>query len=144
MTESIEHPLATIQRLLQATNARDVERIAACFADDYVLASPAHPARSFRGKEQVRSNWTRMLAGVPDLEARLLRSAAEGDTVWTEWEMSGTRRDGAAHQMVGVFIFGVGGGLIRWGRMFLEPVELAGATMEGALREQLAPQSRGA
>lgn len=137
MTITTEDPLAAIDRLVQATNAHDIERLVACFAEDYALDAPAHPERSFRGTEQVRSNWTRIFAGVPDISARLLRSAVAGDTAWTEWEMSGTRGDGAAHRMLGVFIFGVAGGLIRWGRMFLEPLELGGPKAEGALSAQL-------
>ena len=33
--------------------------------------------------------------------ADVLRSAVAGDTVWSEWEMTGTRRDGTAHLMRG-------------------------------------------
>ncbi len=123
MGNTNEEPLATVERLRDATNAHDIERLVACFGEDYVLDAPVHPERSFRGKEQVRRNWTNFFAAVPDITTRILRSATDGDTVWTEWVMSGTRRDGAAHLVQGVFIFGVGGGSIRWGRMFLEPME---------------------
>jgi hypothetical protein len=54
-------------------------------------------------------NWTQILASVPDLRARLPRTAVDGDTVWTEWDMSGTRQDGTAFLMRGVVIFGVSG-----------------------------------
>ena len=81
-------------------------------------ASPVHPARSFRGKEQVRRNWTQFLAASPDMKASIERYACDGDVVWTEWTMTG-----AKHDMRGVFIFGVEGDLVRWGRMFLEPVD---------------------
>ena len=37
------------------------------YADDYVNDTPAHPLRSFDGHEQVRRNWTRIFAEVPDL-----------------------------------------------------------------------------
>jgi ketosteroid isomerase-like protein len=132
-----ENPLATIDRLLEATNRHDLEQVVSCFADDYVLTSPVHPQRSFSGREQVRRNWTQIFAAVPDISTRILRSAVDGETVWTEWEMSGTRRDGAAHLMRGVFIFGVKSGRIGWGRMFLEPVEEAGGDMDAAVRNQL-------
>src|SRR5262245_60068075 len=98
-------PLATIQRLVDATNAHDLERLVACFAEDYTLAAPSHPQRGFRGNEQVRRNWTQIFAGVPDVAARLVRTAVDGEAVWTEWEMFGTRRDGAAFRMAGVFVF---------------------------------------
>jgi hypothetical protein len=37
----------------------------------------------------------------------VLRSIADAGTVWSEWEMSGTRRDGAEHLMRGMVIFEV-------------------------------------
>src|SRR3954470_2839960 len=122
MTNS-EDPMLTLERLVGATNAHDLEGIVSCFADDYELEAPIHPQRSFRGKEQVRRNWTQILGAVPDIAVRVLRSACDGGVVWTEQEMNGTRRDGVAHLMRGVFIFGVSNGLVRWGRMFLEPVD---------------------
>jgi len=51
------------------------------------------------------------------------RIAVDGDTVWTEWDMSGTRRDRAAFLMRGVCIFGVTEGRLAWVRFYLEPVE---------------------
>jgi ketosteroid isomerase-like protein len=114
---------AVVQRLVAAINAHDLEAMVALFADDYVNEWPAHPQRGFRGNEQVRRNWSQIFAGVPDLHARLPRMAVDGDTVWTEWEMSGTRRDGAPHLMRGVSIFGVSQGRLAWVRFYLEPVE---------------------
>ena len=132
-------PLATIQRLVDATNAHDLERLVACFAEDYTLAAPSHPQRGFRGTEQVRRNWTQIFTGVPDVAARLVRTAVDGEAVWTEWEMSGTRRDGAAFRMAGVFVFGVSEERIRWGRMFLEPVDEAGGDVNVAVRAAVGP-----
>jgi ketosteroid isomerase-like protein len=132
-------PLATIHRLVEATNADDLERLVACFAEDYALAAPSHPQRGFRGIEQVRRNWTQIFTGVPDIATRLVRTAVAGEVVWTEWEMSGTRRDGAEHHMAGVFVFGVVADRIRWGRMFLEPVDKTGGDMNAALRQTVGP-----
>jgi ketosteroid isomerase-like protein len=126
-----------IERLLAATNAHDVEAIVACFADDYELTSPVHPARSFRGRDQVRRNWTAILGAVPDLNARIVGRARDGETVWTEWEMTGNRRDGAVHDMRGVFVFRVRDGLVRSGRMYLEPVDRDAGDMDRAVRDQL-------
>jgi ketosteroid isomerase-like protein len=112
-----------LEQLLPAVNGHDLEAVASCFTDDYVNENPVHPRQGFQGKEQVRRNWTQIFGGVPDVRVRVLRSAVEGDTLWTEWEMSGTRRDGGAFEMRGVFIFGVDHGTARWARMFLEPVE---------------------
>ena len=128
---------SVIDNLVHAANAHDLDAIVACFAEDYALEAPLHPARSFRGKEQVRRNWSQILGAVPDITTKVVASARDGDTLWTEWEMTGTRRDGVHHVMRGVFIFGVGADAIRWGRMYLEPVDTSDANMDAAVREQL-------
>jgi uncharacterized protein YbjT (DUF2867 family)/ketosteroid isomerase-like protein len=87
---------AVAERLLAAINAHDLEAMVACFADDYGNEWPAHPQRSFHGSQRVRRNWSQIFAGVPDLRARLPRIAVDGDTVWTEWDISGTRGGGTA------------------------------------------------
>ena len=116
-------PAAVAERLLAAINAHDLEAMVACFADDYLNEWPAHPQRGFRGRGQVRTNWSQIFAGVPNLQARLPRMTVDGDTVWTEWDISGTRGDGAPFAMRGVVIFGVSGGVIASARFYLEPVE---------------------
>ena len=116
-------PAETVGRLLEAVNAHDLEAMVALFADDYHNQTPAHPQRGFRGNDQVRRNWTQLFAGVPDLRARLPRVVVDGDSVWTEWDISGTRADGAAFGMCGVVIFGVTDGRIASARFYLEPVE---------------------
>jgi ketosteroid isomerase-like protein len=116
-------PTSMVRRLAAATNAHDLDALVACFADDYLNETPAHPARGFRGTEQVRRNWAQLFAGIPDLSVRILATAAADDTAWTEWEMSGTRSDGTAHLMRGVIIFRVAAGKAVSARFYLEPVE---------------------
>ena len=116
-------PAVVVERLLAAINAHDLEAMVACFADDYVNEWPAHPQRGFQGSAQVRKNWSQIFAGVPNLQARLPRMAVDGEVVWTEWDMAGTRSDGAAFLMRGVSIFGVADGRLAWVRFYLEPVE---------------------
>jgi ketosteroid isomerase-like protein len=131
--------IAILERLIQASNAHDLAGVVGCFADDYALDAPAHPKRSFRGSEQVRRNWTQIFADVPNIATSVLRTAVDGDTVWAEMEMRGTRRDGSALLHRGVFIFGTADGQIRTGRMFLEPVEERGGDMDAAVRNHLRP-----
>ena len=116
-------PTTVLERLVAAVNAHDLDALVSCFADDYVNETPAHPRRGFRGNEQVRRNWSQLFAGVADIRARLLRTAVDGDTLWTEWELSGTRIDGVAFLLRGVVIFAVGGAEITSARFYLEPVE---------------------
>ena len=65
------------------------------------------------------------------------RSAVNGDEVWSEWEHRGTRRDGSAHVMRGVVIFGVADGLLAWARFYLEPVQAGGENVDAAVRRQV-------
>jgi ketosteroid isomerase-like protein len=125
MNPTGQDPAVVVERLLEAVNAHDLEAMVACFADDYRNETPAHPQRGFRGNQQVRRNWTQIFAGVPDLRARLPRMTVEGDTVWTEWDIAGTRPDGAVFLMRGVVIFGVTDAAITSARFYLEPVEEA-------------------
>jgi ketosteroid isomerase-like protein len=124
---------AVIDGLVRATNDHDIEALVACFNDDYVNETPAHPDRGFRGPEQVRRNWTGIFGGVPDVRARVVRQSAEGDTVWTEWEMSGTRRDGMPFMMRGVIIFEVADRGIGSARFYLEPVDEVSGDVNAAV-----------
>ena len=121
-------------KLRDATNSRDVERVVSCFGPDYVNQTPAHPARGFTGIDQVRRNWTQIFAAVPNHDAALVASAQDGETVWTEWEMSGVRVDGARHCMRGAIVFTVRGGLASAARFYLEPVDEANLDPDSAVR----------
>jgi hypothetical protein len=129
----VPETLEVVTRLVSATNDHDIDALVGCFSDEYVNETPAHPQRGFRGREQVRSNWTSIFAGVPDITARVVASTADGGTAWTEWEMIGTRRDGTPHAMAGVIIFCVSEGQITSARFYLEPVELAGGDVNAAV-----------
>src|SRR6185437_5282945 len=130
---------ALVQRLQQATNAHDLEALVACFAPDYRNETPAHPERSFSGREQVRTNWTQIFAAIPDVTTTVLRCAVDGDTVWSEWEHRGTRADGTPHLLRGVVIFGVADGLAAWARFYLEPVQAGAGSVDQAIQRQVAP-----
>ena len=116
-------PLEVLDRLLAAINAHELEAMVSCFAEDYTNETPVHPPRGFRGQEQVRTNWSQIFAAVPNIEARVVRSCVDGETLWTEWEMAGDRVDGSPFLMRGVVIFGVAGDTIASARFYLEPVE---------------------
>jgi ketosteroid isomerase-like protein len=130
-------PVFMIDRLAEATNRHDLDAMELCFAPEYRCSIPAHPSRDFRGSAQMRRNWEQIFMFVPDLRADLRRTAANGDTVWSEWEFRGTRRDGTPHHMTGCVIFGVSHGVAEWGRFFMEPVEEGGETVDEAVREQV-------
>lgn len=137
MTTSTASTAELTDRLLDATNRHDLEALAACFAPEFVNETPIHPARSFTGREQIKRNWAQIFAGVPDMQATILRRVIDGDTAWTEWEMKGTRRDGSAHLMRGVMIFGATDGVLAWIRFYLEPVEEGGLRIDQAVSAQV-------
>ena len=126
---------ALLDRLAGAVCSHDLDALESCFAPGYRNETPARPAQGFTGRGQVRRNWEQIFAFVPDITARVLRRCCDGEMVWSEWEMSGTRRDGTAHQMAGVVLFGVSEGLFSWARLYLEPVQAGGPGPDAAVRQ---------
>jgi ketosteroid isomerase-like protein len=127
-----------VARLHAAMNAHDVEAFVACFAEDYHSVQPAHPDRAFRGREQVRANWSAIFDAVPDFRAELVGVTAAGETAWSEWRWEGTQSDGGRLDMAGVIVFGVRDDVVAWARLYVEPVEEAGAGIEAAVRDMTA------
>ena len=126
---------SVVARLERAINEHDLERLVLCFHEDIRSEQPTHPARSFRGREQIRRDWSMIFAGVPDLRATVLRRVAAGDVAWAEWQWQGTRADGSPADMGGVTILGIAGGEIAWVRFYMEPVEQAGADIGAVVRQ---------
>jgi ketosteroid isomerase-like protein len=125
---------AVSERLRQAMNAHDLDGHVACFHDDYRSEQPAHPARTFTGREQVRENWSKLYASIPDFRAELLRLAVVGDEEWGEWMWRGTKEDGTPLEERGVTIMGIRDGRIAWGRLYLEETEREGADITETVR----------
>src|SRR6476646_2134694 len=107
MSDLLIEPSDVVARLFDLTNAHDLEGLVGCFAPDYALTNPLHPTRDFVGHGQVRRNWSGLFAGVPDLAASVHRMVADGEQVWVELAMRGTRRDGVAVHLAGVQVFTV-------------------------------------
>ncbi|SFS09860.1 Ketosteroid isomerase homolog [Agrococcus baldri] len=136
------HPGEVVRSLHRAVSAHDLEGIVAHFAEDYVLENPVHPERSFRGAEQVRRNWSHLLAFIAGLELEERRSMADGSTVWTEIVIRGRLADGTEQVLRGVMIFRVDGGLIAAGTFYLEPVVRDGLDANAALHALTAEPGR--
>ena len=129
-------PNLVIERLCLATNAHDLDALTACFAPDYRNDTPAHPSRGFQGRAQVRKNWEQLFAAIPDISATV-SCVASNDTVWSEWEMRGTKPDGSLHLMRGVVIFGIQDDVIIWARFYLEPVDRGTEDIDVAVRNHI-------
>ena len=122
-----------IDRLAQAMNDHDLDRMVALFNPDYDSRQPAHPGRAFVGREQVRANWGAMFAGVPDFSAEVVRSAQDGELNWCEWAWHGTRSDGQPFEVRGVTLFEIRDGLIVAGTLYVEDVEQEPVSIEDAV-----------
>ena len=118
-----------LERLRDALNGRDLDAMLECFDPDYGSEQPAHPNRSFGGKEQVLENWSGMFETFPDFEAELLRHVSDGDVVWSEWHWRAT-----GLKMAGVVLLGLEQDRISWARLYMEPVEEAGQDIDEAMR----------
>jgi ketosteroid isomerase-like protein len=137
MTRTEQHYATFAHRVSAAANSHDVEQVVACFTDDYLNEAPAHPSRGFRGREQVRRNWTSIFASVPDIVTTVVRADQVDDQVWSEWEMRGTRVDGGEHLMRGVMRFTLRGDQASAVRFYLEPVDADAQSADAALQRLL-------
>ena len=132
-----------LDALIAATNRRDLDGIVAQFATDVRSDTPAHPARSFVGSDQVRRNWSQILGAIGDLEASIVHSATSagttpgGETVWAEIAFDGTRPDGAPWRMRGVTVNEVVDGRIASLRFYMEPVDDAMVGADDAVRRAI-------
>lgn len=57
------------------------------------------------------------------MDARVIDSVVDGDRVWTEWEMIGTRADGVVETIRGTVIIRVEDGRAAAVRFYLDPVD---------------------
>jgi hypothetical protein len=129
-----------MDRLLAAMNAHDLDAFVACFVSDYDSRQPAHPARAFRGSDQVRKNWEGVFAGVPDFTAQLvLATEAEGGVEVGEWQWHGTFTDGSPFAMAGLIVAGVEQGQIAWARLYMEPIEQDGVDIDEMVQATYRP-----
>lgn len=119
-------PEAVAQRWITSLSAHDLEAAVDCFDAAYVDEAPARRGESVQGQDSVRRNLSMLLSDLPDLTANISRTVADGDDVWMEWSMRGTRRDGTLLEFVGVNIFQVKDGRFRSGRIYTEIVRDAG------------------
>jgi ketosteroid isomerase-like protein len=129
-----DHARAVSERLAQAINAHHLEAQLACFHDDYRSEQPAHPARTFTGRDQVRQNWSKLFESIPDFQAEVLRVAVVGNEEWAEWIWQGTKEDGTPLEERGVTIMGIRDGQIAWGRLYFEEIEREGADITETVR----------
>lgn len=133
--------MAVTTRLRDAMNAHDLEAFLDCFHEDYRSEQPVHPGRGFGGRQQVRVNWSAIFAAVSDFAADLVGHCQDGSQEWSEWRWTGTRPDGSALDMAGVIVVGVRDDRIAWGRLYMEPVQVAEETIDEAVQRMAGRRS---
>ncbi len=127
-------PRALMERLTAAQNAHDLEGMLACFNEDYRSEQPLFPARTFQGVDQVRANWSALLAAIPDFHAEVVGSAVDGDVIFQEVHWTGTKADGTPLDERGVIVMGTRDDRIAWGRLYVDEVEPESADIDTVVR----------
>ena len=136
--------IEVLEALIAATNRRDLDALVDQFAEDVRSDTPAHPARSFVGRDQVRRNWQQILGAIGDLQASFVAAAMSpgasvgSETVWAEIAFDGHRPDGLPWRMRGVTVNEVVDGRIAALRFYLEPVDDAPVDADAAVRRAIA------
>ena len=118
-----------LEKMRAALDAHDLDKFVGFFRDDYVGERPRHPGSPMSSREDVRNNWAEVISDVPDLRVDIPAAVEDGNTIWSEWRAYGTARSGAMLELRGVIIFGVQDGQVAWSRMYLEPVEQEGFSL---------------
>ncbi len=111
-----------IDALREAIDSGDPDRVAGCFTDDYTAVFPLRPADGFTGSEHVRATWAGIFRAMPGLRARVLRRAASGPELWSEWEMTAGGGSDDRPVLGGPVVLTVREGRIDWARFYLGPV----------------------
>ena len=112
-----------VGQLEQAINDRDLKGLVDLFHPDVVVEYPAHPSRTFHGRDQIWRNWAPIMAKLDDFQAVVVRSAVDERSAWVEWLWKGTQADGSPGDMAGIVIHELDGGKISHVRFYLEPVD---------------------
>jgi ketosteroid isomerase-like protein len=98
----------TLQRLLDAFNAHDLDAVMGFFTDDCVLEMPRGPhpwGRRSEGREQVRAGLASRFAGIPDVHYGNDRHWVSGNRGCSEWLLTGTTTQGEPIEVRGCDLF---------------------------------------
>ena len=115
MAEPGKVTVETLQRLVDAFNAHDLDAVMRFFTDDCVLEMPRGPhpwGQRFQGWEAVRSGLASRLAGIPDVHYGDDRHWVDGDRGCSEWLLTGTTAKGEQVEVRGCDLFEFRGGKI--------------------------------
>jgi ketosteroid isomerase-like protein/quercetin dioxygenase-like cupin family protein len=106
---------ATMAALMDAFNARDLDALMACMAEDcafHAAAGPGADGAVHRGREAVRAAYAAIFETFPQAEWAEGAHHVAGETGLSTWRFRGTTRDGAAVDVRGCDVFAFDGDLI--------------------------------
>lgn len=106
---------ATMERLMAAFNARDIEALMACMAEDcafHAAAGPEAEGRRHQGRQAVRQACEAIFEAFPEAAWTEGRHAVAGDTGVSSWRFVGRARDGSGVDVRGCDLFTFDGDLI--------------------------------
>ena len=98
----------SLQAVLDAFNAHDVDAIMSFFTEDCVFETPRGPApggHRLVGKEQVRRGFQARFDGIPDIVYADDRHWTCGNRGVSEWTIRGTRATGEVIEVRGCDLF---------------------------------------
>jgi ketosteroid isomerase-like protein len=98
----------TLERLLEAFNAHDLDAVMGCFVDDCVLETPRGPdpwGRRLEGRDRVREGLAGRFAGIPDVHYGDKRHWVSGSRGCSEWLLTGTTTEGEQIDVRGCDLF---------------------------------------
>lgn len=76
------------QEYTAALEARDIERVLACYTDDVVYdETPMMMPEPRRGKKQCREYWKKVFSGFSTITIETTSIAFAGERAWVEWTM---------------------------------------------------------
>lgn len=105
----------TMQRLMKAFNARDLDGLMACMSADcafHAAAGPGEAGAVHRGADAVRTAYAAIFDAFPKAAWTEGAHSVAGDTGLSTWRFIGTTRAGAAVDVRGCDVFAFAGDLI--------------------------------
>jgi ketosteroid isomerase-like protein len=105
---SAEAATPSLQALLDAFNAHDVDAIMSFFTEDCVFDTPRGPApggQRLVGKPQVRNGFQARFDGIPDIAYSQGRHWTCADRGVSEWTIRGTQTTGESIEVRGCDLF---------------------------------------